>query len=310
MMTDAPPGWAATDIGGAERGGASLNDKGVLTIYAGGADIFAAHDSFRFVSEPASKGTDFSTRLLCMLDTDPYAKAGLMARWGHEPDAPFALVNAFPDGSVAMCSRPTRGAVAIEKHVQSGSTNDLELRLTVENSQAAGYFRHGNEPWRAIAKASVPTDATFDKGYAVCAHLDSGFTVARFAPSGSPIATAHPAETPLSDDWQTSGDGRLWQDITVEPGKRYRFTADVSAESPATTKSAQTIELRLEATLDGQPVALNAVSLPPGPSMSVTGTSISNRIRAFIITSTPGKITVHRASLADLSSANDACAAQ
>jgi hypothetical protein len=44
--------------------------------------------------------------------------------------------------------------------------------------------------------------------------------------------------------------------------------------------------------------------------MSVSGTAINNRLRVVVISPAQGKIVVHRASLADLSSANDACAAQ
>jgi hypothetical protein len=265
--------------------------------------------------------------MLCVLDTDAHAKAGLMARWGNEPDAPFALVNAFPDGSVAMCSRKSKGAVAVEKHLQTGSAPDLELRLTVNNGQAAAFFRHGGELWHTIATAAVPVDPSFDQGYAVCAHRDAGFTVARFAPSGHTAAPVHSSEILLPDDWQTSGSwkrssdgaatvftadatGRLWQDVTVDPAKRYRFTAAFSGDSTPTTNPSRLVELRLEGTIDDQPVALNAATLAVAPSMSVTGTSIGNRIRFVIISPAQGKITLHRASLADLSSANDACAAQ
>ena len=213
--------------------------------------------------------------------------------------------------------------------MQSGvPIGEVVLRLTVEGGHATAYFRRGDEKWRTIAAAAVPADAAFDQGYAVCAHRESGFTVARFAPPEVSVATTRPTETSLSDDWQMSGawrrsgdggsavfnadaSGRLWQEIPVQPGRRYRFTVDASGgDTTPTTNPTRLVELRLEGTLDDQPVALNAASMMASHTMSIIGTAIGSHLRVVIVSPAQGKIAVHRASLADLSSANDACTDQ
>src|SRR5205823_8948512 len=53
-----PQGWTAVDIGDAMRGGIETAADGVVTVYASGANIFHARDSFRFVSRPAESAAE------------------------------------------------------------------------------------------------------------------------------------------------------------------------------------------------------------------------------------------------------------
>src|SRR6266496_3926418 len=139
---DPPRGWTITDIGDAMHGGIETGDDGVVTVYASGADIFAARDSFCFVSRPAASAADsLSVQVLSLLNSNIYAKAGVMARWGQEADAPFALVNVFPDGTVALCARDARGATAKEIKLPAGAIPPVNLRIAIDAGHAIGWFR-------------------------------------------------------------------------------------------------------------------------------------------------------------------------
>jgi hypothetical protein len=320
-MAQVPQGWSAEDIGGAARGGTALNSSGVMTIFAGGSDIFANHDSFRFIYQPAQQPGDISARVLSLLESNAYTKAGVMARWGNDADAPFAMVNVMPSGDVCLCSRPTKDVAATEKKIQIGTDSSVDVRLNIKDGNATGYYRLAPGDWTLIDTAPVPKDQSFNQGYAVCSHQDGGYTVARIGPAGRPDDQPAPPSTPLADHWQTWGSWNreagknpanytttsgspagLWQDIPVTPGNRYRFAASAAKGSKA---SSPHIELRLENTLDDHQILLNSTSMPISQGPAVTATSMTDRLRVLILSNGEGTITIDGATLADVTHEND-----
>jgi endoglucanase len=310
-----PAGWSADEIGDAAHGTTSTDSHGVMMIYAGGSDIFSTHDSFRFVFQPAQEPSELSARVLSLLDSNTYAKAGVMARWGNTADAPFAMVNINPAGQVALCSRPSKAASAVETRVEIGTTTNVDIRLKIEAGRATGFFRQGQGDWTLIGTAPVPTEHSFNQGYAVCAHQEPGFTIARFAPAGQADAKPSSVAVALPDNWKSWGSWKraqdanystdsgspagLWQDVPVEPGKRYRFAVSATDESKAQSHH---VELRLENTLDNHQLLLNSATFPVSTVLTLTGTSMDNHMRVLVVCPGPGKITIHNASLTDVTS--------
>src|SRR5205814_9601527 len=148
---------------------------------ASGASIFHELDSFRFVSRPAqSPAETFSAQVLLLLNSHAYAKAGVMARWGQEADAPFAMVNIFPDGTICLCARDARGATAKEIKLPAGATPPVDLRIAIDAGRATGSFRPAEGDWQEIGSLDTPADPKYRIGLAVTSHDNTMLTAAKF----------------------------------------------------------------------------------------------------------------------------------
>jgi len=183
-----PSGYTSVNLGGATPGYTAVLDDGSLLILGGGSDVFGSTDSCRFVSQPEhGVSADVRATISSFVDSAEFAKAGVMARWGDadHPDAAMAMVNIFPDGTVALISRPRTGARAQEKKIAAGVQLPVELRLQISNGRATGMYRMNSGDWKTIGQALVPRQADFRTGLAVCAHQDAALTTvkARLGPA-------------------------------------------------------------------------------------------------------------------------------
>ena len=183
-----PDGYTSIDLGGATPGYTEAMADGSVLIMAGGQDIFGAADTCRFVSHPEQGGSaDLRATILSFVDSAEYAKAGVMARWGDgdHPDAAMAMVNMFPDGTIALITRQRSGEGAVEEKVAAGVRVPVELRLQISAGRATGMYRNNSGDWRTIGSGSVSSNADFRTGLAVCAHMDTALTTvkARLGPT-------------------------------------------------------------------------------------------------------------------------------
>jgi len=177
-----PDGYTSVDLGGATPGYTAALADGSVLVMGGGQDVFGASDSCRFVSHPAHGGSaDARATILSFVDSGEYAKAGVMARWGQNdhPDAAMAMVNLFPDGTIALISRQHPGTAAIEQKIGAGVQLPVELRLQISAGRATGMYRNNSGDWRTIGSAPVPNDPDFRVGLAVCAHIDAVLTTVK-----------------------------------------------------------------------------------------------------------------------------------
>ena len=166
-----PDGYTSVDLGGATPGYTEVLNDGSMLIMGGGSDIFGACDSCRFVSHAERGGAaDVRATILSFVDSAEFAKAGVMARWGEgdHPDAAMAMVNIFPDGTVALLSRRRPGATCIEEKVSAGAQLPIELQLQISAGCATGKCRNNRGDWKTIGSAAVPNDPDFRTGLAVC----------------------------------------------------------------------------------------------------------------------------------------------
>ncbi|MDB5327840.1 MAG: glycoside hydrolase family protein [Phycisphaerales bacterium] len=180
-----PAGFVSADIGGAAAGHthASAGDK--VEITAGGSDINATADSFRFVSKSATGSAELHATIVSLLDSNQYAKGGVMARWGESAGAAMVMINAFPDGTIALISRASENGPTTETKIDAGVPFPMQLKLDVKNGQAVASYRSDRGVWKAAGSVSVPSGA-FRIGLAACAHADEALTVvkATLGPAG------------------------------------------------------------------------------------------------------------------------------
>lgn len=340
-------GWTGTAVNSPTGGAVEERDGGRLVVTAAGRDVFGTSDSFYFVHRAKladSRSLLFSARVESLLESGAHAKAGLMIRFGEPTSeqyasAPFVMVNAFPDGTVAMLTRDTAGASARETKRFPGPL-PRRLGLLREGDRVRGLVEDANGRWVEVGEITLPAESIAQSarvGLAVSSHQYRALTRAEFSglsltedlataaktspqlgsanvtPESSLIRNgsfAAPGDADDSadawnrwgtirrmrgagNDWSmTASEQReagLWQDVTVKPGEAYAFAVTAFRDGPAAADSGS-IELRLEAMLDGRPVALASSdfdfrwleSTGGASTLVVQGRAISESMRILI----------------------------
>ena len=177
-----PEGYTSVDVGSATPGYTRVLGDGSVLVMGGGQDIFGATDNCRFVSRPeAGDSADARVTILSLMDSAEYAKAGVMARWGEgdNPHAAMAMVNLFPDGTIALVTRPRAGAAAVEQKVAAGVQTPVELRLQIAAGRAIGMYRNNSGDWQTVGSGPVPEGAGIRTGLVVCSHIDAALTTVK-----------------------------------------------------------------------------------------------------------------------------------
>src|SRR5205807_91428 len=104
-------GLTSIDIGTTTPGTTALDNNGVLTITASGADIWNTTDSFRFVATAVSGDFSLSAKLLAKpaggpKNTSTWVKAGVMVRESLDPGSREAYVVSTSGNGVVFGDRP------------------------------------------------------------------------------------------------------------------------------------------------------------------------------------------------------------
>jgi glucan 1,3-beta-glucosidase len=334
-------GYHLSEIDGA-TGSVVGSGDGSNQVIARGGDIFGATDSFVFISKSVLGNSTLIARMLNLAESDQYAKAGLMARWGNSNSAAFSMINAFPDGTIAFVYRPEPRANTTEIKIYAGLP--VDLKLSVANNVVHAFYRPAEASWQQLGQTQVPAQDNYQIGLATTSHANL-FTTARFQlPPLPPLSpsTNSPAQLLINpsfaaaNGWNSWGDsmqhqaltsartgqfalvcGRtanpsgIWQNVKVIAGQRY--TLRIQAQRIPTTHHAGTIELRLEGTEMGKQITLNSATFPidalpeetKGVQLTLSATAINQTMRALVIYAPEGSGETLRINNAELVSQQD-----
>lgn len=284
-------GWTGVAVGDA-AGGIEAKD-GRLIVTARGSDVFGSADNFYFVQRAAASNSKqlMTAQVDGLLESGAYAKAGVMIRFGNPTDksyasAPFVMVNVFPEGGVALLSRPSAGGPAVETKRYPGPL-PRRIGLIRDSARIVGLAGDDAGNWINIGDMDVSSLANQPAqfGLATTSHQSGGFTRAEF--SKVELTSIDPAKLKMQETFQSPehaaakssvkwnswgsirlgenkrgdftftgvGDSGVWQDVAVKPGEAYRFSVAVTRDGAA-AKDSGAVELRLEATLAGKQVAI------------------------------------------------------
>ncbi|MBN1422136.1 MAG: hypothetical protein JXP34_25405 [Planctomycetes bacterium] len=119
---DVPP-WTSYDIGVTLCGGITMVDEDAYDLHGGGADIWGTADGFRFAHQEMEGDFEIVARIDDIVNTNAWAKAGLMARANDDPGSPYAFIflTPYPGGNgFDFQYRATAAADAL----QIGQTGD------------------------------------------------------------------------------------------------------------------------------------------------------------------------------------------
>lgn len=145
------PGFAKADIGGAKRGGLTV-DRGRIELYGGGGDIWGQYDQFRFLYRAMKGNFTAEVQLLGLEDVHSYSKAGLMVRADTSPESACALVTVFPSGEIQPASRAKKGTdMAGGTAVQTGGF-PVWLRLQRTGDGYVTSWSKDGKSWSEVAR--------------------------------------------------------------------------------------------------------------------------------------------------------------
>lgn len=159
------------------RPGGQILEKGTIPhLFAGGADIWAREDGFRFAYREAKGDFMLESHVVSLSDTNAYAKAGLMARAGLDKDAAMVIVSTFPNGNVESAARSEKGGEAV------GSVGDpgglpVRLRMTRKGDRVETFVNRG-QGWKPLGVFTLAGPVQF--GLVATSHDDRQLTEAVF----------------------------------------------------------------------------------------------------------------------------------
>lgn len=281
--------WSLLDVDTAKKSGLVTTDQSV-SIVATGSDVFGRSDSFAFLQQKAPTKAVLTSSVNSLLESGPWAKAGLMVRFGIPKSkayqsAPFAMVNAFSDGTVAFLFREAQGDLAKESKRFIGP---LPFRIAIARDahRVEAYVESAPDIWIKLGSATIRSSHAAQIGLVAASNSRTLFTRAGFSsvtlsrsnrPAGKLAETAQASiqskgSNLLKDpffkmfstgqfawnQWGNAISSRpglngvtvkpgagLWQDISVAPGKTYAFAIRVR-RTPE--RPAMNLTLSLEAT--------------------------------------------------------------
>lgn len=173
--------YAPLDIGNPVPSGSITGDAGGFNVSGAGRDIGGASDQLEFAYQTISGDFDTRVRLKSFTQTDPFSKAGLMAREDLNPNSRFAAVLATPsiNGSFFE-SRAATGVVATVAGRAPVNYPEHWLRLQRTGTQLAGYASFDGVTWQQLGTVSLTSSGPLYFGMAVCSHLSGQTAVAQF----------------------------------------------------------------------------------------------------------------------------------
>jgi len=187
-----PAPWIFNDINESE--GSAMFENKTFTIKAGGSDIWGQSDQFGFLNMDASNSQSVSARIKSQINTDPWAKSGLMYRETATASSSFVMLLVTPTNGLHLQYRDGTGKDCAD--ISYGNfTLPVYLKLDKTDSSFVAYKSSDGSKWTTLG---VYNNKTFNKifkvGLAVNRHnaLNIGqaiFDSVKVVPLGSTISS-------------------------------------------------------------------------------------------------------------------------
>jgi hypothetical protein len=157
---------------------------GAFTMTAAGADISGSADQFHFAYKVLTGPGTIVAKVDSIVETDPWAKAGVMIRETLDADSKHAFACVTPGSGVASQGRTDTGTSSFSAN-QTGITAPHWIRL---ERDAAGNFiashSTNGSTWEPVGSAvptNIPMTSNVYVGLALTSHDTAEATEARFS---------------------------------------------------------------------------------------------------------------------------------
>ena len=174
-----PQGWANQDVGPVTLAGSASFDQGTFTIKGDGADIWGSADAFQYAYLNISGNGQLVARLTGIQNTEPWAKAGLMARassLGSSPNV-FVMATAEHGTGLQWRSAPSGGSSYVPGPFW---TAPVWLRLQRQGSTITGSTSLDGVNWTVVGSQTLAIADPILIGLAVTSHNNSELNTATF----------------------------------------------------------------------------------------------------------------------------------
>jgi len=159
-----------------------------ITMSAAGSDIYNAADQFTFAYKSLSADGSIIVRVDSLVNTDPWAKAGVMIRQSLAPDAQFAGVYATPGNGVRFQARVgNAGSATSDTSVATAEQIALQAPVWVKLERSGltfnGYYSTDGVKWTSMSwnPQTINMVGTVYIGLAVTSHNVNVATTAVFS---------------------------------------------------------------------------------------------------------------------------------
>jgi hypothetical protein len=153
--------WEVTAIG-ASWGGVSQPAESMANLWAKGGGIGGEHDQCTFLHQPVDHDFTAIACLAAQRNSDPWAPAGLMVRFGRCSDAASALVYVTPERGVDWQFRSLRGQEAERAGERAGFAAPHYLLVSGslgESLELTGASSADGTAWTVLGSADLPVVA-------------------------------------------------------------------------------------------------------------------------------------------------------
>ena len=184
--------FTSQDIGSPALAGSTVRNGNVITITAGGTDIWGTSDQFHYAHQQRTGDFDVSVRIESVVQSDLYTKTGLMVRDSLAANARHVMALVFPSnaarnnntGGYEFQYRATTGggATALYPAAPQPRVNypDTWLRMKREGNTFIAYWSSDGFTWAEYSRTTLDLPDQIFFGLAVTAHTASPTTVAKF----------------------------------------------------------------------------------------------------------------------------------
>ena len=178
--TALPSPWQSQDIGAIGGSGAAGFSAGTYTVIANGADIWGNADAFRYVYEPLNGDGSIIARVATQLNTDGYAKSGVMIRESTAAGSRQVMVQVTPGNGVHLQYRTATGGASTDVVGTAAVVAPYWVKLTrVGNVFAASSSINGTT-WTAVGSVTIAMSANALVGLADTSHTTNTLNKSTF----------------------------------------------------------------------------------------------------------------------------------
>ena len=202
-----PAPWISQDIGGPALAGSATYAGGTFSVAGAGADIWDTSDQFRFVYQPIDGDVEVVARVASVLNTDDWAKGGVMIREDLTANARNAMALVSAGQGFTFQRRVTRGDASTFNGGFGGMAPQW-VRLVRSGTTISGYYSATGTNWVFMGSDSIPMPTRVYIGLAVTSHnasLINNVTLTNVTVTGGSPSPPPPAPPSISTLSPTSG---------------------------------------------------------------------------------------------------------
>jgi hypothetical protein len=175
-----PAPWTNRDIGSVGVPGSAAESGGQFAVYGSGADISGTADAFQFVYQPMTGDTQIVAKVTSVLNTNPWAKAGVMIRESLNANSRHAFACLTPSNGVAFQSRSSTGGTSVNTNV-TGIAAPYWVKLVRSGNQFSAFRSANGVNWSQVGSTrTISMSATVFVGLAATSHDNARLGSASF----------------------------------------------------------------------------------------------------------------------------------